>query len=266
MWARADFQTVFLSRAHAQKNGLVHKNTRECTERTRRKPRSHGNGWNTLFAPHSAREWAERTIPWRTGMDRTHPTILRNEANVRERTSGRTGMDRTQRKERDDPQGAREWTERTRTNKTTPRAHGNGKTRSDDPTTPMGHGSGTERTPTKPKTPGRTETDRTHASTPTAHGNGPNAPERQRRPPGQSGMDPTLPTTTRGQANGPKARYDPQGAREWTERNRKKPTTPRARGNGPNAPYDPQGGREWALTHPTTRRAHENRPTALERT
>ena len=112
---------------------------RELTKRTRTNPVTSRNV--ELDNAYDKREWLP-TIPSAYGKGRANPTtheVHGNGPNVLERTRRtrrRTGMNATYTSEPDyrisacecpvHPQGARGWTERTRMNPTTFRAHGNG--------------------------------------------------------------------------------------------------------------------------------------------
>ena len=71
---------------------------RECTKPKQINPRAHGNALKAPYYLKGVREFAERTSG-RTGMDRTHRTTLR--------------IGQTRANEPDDTQGARESTGRT---------------------------------------------------------------------------------------------------------------------------------------------------------
>ena len=100
---------------------------------------------------------------------------------------GRTGKGPTQPK---DPKDAREWTERTLR---CPGRMEMGLTRANEPDYPQGARQFTERTRTNTPTP-PTVDGRTH---PTAHESGPNVPEPKRRCSRRTGMEITHPTPTR---------------------------------------------------------------------
>ena len=187
---------------------------------------------------HGVREWTVERHPgrteaherirrplWDTGMDPTHP-------NESDGPKGCTRMHRTHRKEPYEPEGAREWSESTRTNPTTPRTHGNGP-------------NALQREPTA--TRAYAEPTRTNPTTHRANSNRPNVPETYRAH--WNGMNaPDEPVDSQGAWEWMNEPDEPQDAWEWNARYR---MTTRAHGNVPNAP---ERHTERTLTNTTTSR------------
>ena len=132
------------------------KGERECTERTRtnpKTPRAHGNGPNAQERTRRSqrgtgmdrRHPVNTKHPGRTGMNRNYPN--EPDAFQGERPNGperplrpqrRTGMNRTYPYFPEDRQGARESTERPRTNTNSTRTHKNGPNAPEGTRRPLG--------------------------------------------------------------------------------------------------------------------------------
>ena len=192
-------------------------------------------------------------------------------------------MHRMHTNETDNQQGAREWTERTQTNPTLPRAQLNVPRAPYNPQSNVPNVTEGSRRP-----PTRTRMDRTHPMTPRAHGkraehtrtnptpHRPPAPQGAREwtqstlgPQGSKGMYRTQPKEARRPQGStgmgrkhPNEPDDPQGVTERTltifkAHGQNHTNEPKANGNGPKAPYNPQGAQEWAesiRTNQTTAR------------